>query len=977
MNLNGHLREKQVSSYRLIVYIGDEIEEQGTAWFIDTDKVATAYHVVGVKAGMGFLHEGLEDVRYILEVQNQEVSLTPLTFNAIADIALLSLPEVLEGAKVLNLESRNQQASDRSWKGEGYPGFHDGKPFTLSGKIDALRGLYDKDSLQIHVNQGTQVAWGGVSGTPIIDDKSGTVIGLITEMTSDTSAGWGATATAINHLLTQVKSQTDLQSTATNFFRDDLSYLYRNWLNLLEEKDSNSQDGAVSILSDLFLKYPGNDQIKLEDIARQHMDDAWPDLLLTFATAIKGTAPKPLIDDVRSRLIGSQYLAVHVIWHPNNEIATRLKDAVFSKFSRNIDNAAAFGLGIPVFFWKRPNLELLELNQAQHCIVLVLIDDEMVESEAWRITLQSLSSRVPESDLRHCLIPCSLTSAAKNLDEQFHFRTFLNLTSHDDATQQQILLIRVAHRLLNLIRNPRDRDESKAHIFVSHARSDGANLAKELQSSLVNFIAGSVEILVDESHAVSGKKIEHFIESIPNGVVVILQTDVYSSRDWCRKEVLYAKKKGAPLLVVSAIKDGEHRSFPYLGNARTISIANQDGFMADWPAIVIGEALIELLFHSIFLKRAKILEAVELIKRNTPRSSHHPELLSVVLKKNTQAESIRLHPDPPLPDVESEILKVADPAHITHTPTTLIAENFPQNSLKIALSVSDPANLERQGLESLHLHDVWVSLTRHLILSGAQLSYGLDLRAGGYGEIMLNLLEQRADVARYNSKAARSLIAWPLYLKKDKNNDNFSWADLLKVVQREKVELPPLARTVDREKFLSPNSIENQYIWCRSLTHMRLKLITEVDALIATGGKVNNYLGMYPGVVEEILIALQNNIPVFVVGGFGGCANAIAHSLRGLQASELTIDYQMLEPGRREIIEFYNNERKKDAMSGHNEDPIDYEALQGFFAQTGLRGLNNGLSDSQNRRLFVTKSPNEIVWLILKGLTNIKGDPHK
>ena len=53
---------------------------------------------------------------------------------------------------------------------------------------------------------------------------------------------------------------------------------------------------------------------------------------------------------------------------------------------------------------------------------------------------------------------------------------------------------------------------------------------------------------------------------------------------------------------------------------------------------------------------------------------------------------------------------------------------------------------------------------------------------------------------------------------------------------------------------------------------------------------------------------------------------------------------------------------------------IDYEGLVADFAAAGVAGLSqhNGLSDDENRRLFVTPHTAEMVFLVLKGLRTLR-----
>ena len=53
----------------------------------------------------------------------------------------------------------------------------------------------------------------------------------------------------------------------------------------------------------------------------------------------------------------------------------------------------------------------------------------------------------------------------------------------------------------------------------------------------------------------------------------------------------------------------------------------------------------------------------------------------------------------------------------------------------------------------------------------------------------------------------------------------------------------------------------------------------DIRARIVLGGRVEGYKGTMPGIAEETRISLEAGQPVFVLGGFGGCARDIAETV--------------------------------------------------------------------------------------------------
>jgi hypothetical protein len=149
---------------------------------------------------------------------------------------------------------------------------------------------------------------------------------------------------------------------------------------------------------------------------------------------------------------------------------------------------------------------------------------------------------------------------------------------------------------------------------------------------------------------------------------------------------------------------------------------------------------------------------------------------------------------------------------------------------------------------------------------------------------------------------------------------------------------------------------------------MREQMNDDIDARIVLGGQSGRFLGRYPGIAEEALIALKSGKPTFLLGGFGGCAGDLIEALDGGEPRRLTTDYQTGESPHAEsyakLYDYYN-ERHPDA-------PIDYPALCKAFRETGIPGLNNGLDEAANRRLFKTDDVDVMVALVLKGLRSLK-----
>ena len=199
-----------MSSYRILVQENGEQAAQGTAWLVEgTGKVVTALHVIGEKKqnargtiAWDLRNDGEADVIYYLEVDGgKPLSLQPIRCDPVSDIALLRVEHSTEGLDELTL-SNVGPARGADWYAEGYwndsPG---GQSFSLTGHVAGVPGDRSKHAVQLVVEQGTDCSWQGMSGSPVCDQETGQVIGMLTEETSKASTLWAAHVNAVKRLL--------------------------------------------------------------------------------------------------------------------------------------------------------------------------------------------------------------------------------------------------------------------------------------------------------------------------------------------------------------------------------------------------------------------------------------------------------------------------------------------------------------------------------------------------------------------------------------------------------------------------------------------------------------------------------------------------------------------------------------------------------------------------------------------------------
>lgn len=278
----------------------------------------------------------------------------------------------------------------------------------------------------------------------------------------------------------------------------------------------------------------------------------------------------------------------------------------------------------------------------------------------------------------------------------------------------------------------------------------------------------------------------------------------------------------------------------------------------------------------------------------------------------------------------------------------------------IGISISESDNLNELGYSLTHLKDVIIETTRHILVAGGKVAYGGDMRSGGFTELFFDLLAYyQPDKEILPNERVYSYLAYPISANLSLEKE----AELRQKVSFKRIDPPEDLRIADTKIFLKPNSPENLYVWTRCLTKMREEMTLECDAHIFIGGRTKGFKGKCPGILEEFLLAHQQKHPIYLVGAFGGVTKDIIDSLTGKHPDSFTNEYYFDNSDYQKMIDIYNGK--------HPSNLIDYGKYLALFSSIGLTGIEslNGLSERDNLRLTKTPHINEIIYLILKGLT--------
>lgn len=248
------------------------------------------------------------------------------------------------------------------------------------------------------------------------------------------------------------------------------------------------------------------------------------------------------------------------------------------------------------------------------------------------------------------------------------------------------------------------------------------------------------------------------------------------------------------------------------------------------------------------------------------------------------------------------------------------------DGLLIGVSISEPspAELAERGLSWMHVTQVFTETARHLLAAGAGVAYGgrIDYDLGPiYTTILLNLVTAYRSDLRPGPDKVTLYMAEPHWNAASEEARQALTAFCARYTNSFTVVPCPAGPAGDP---------------AGAYTAMRKTMTEDCQARIVLGGKVAGHVGRYPGVLEEALLSVRAGRPLFVVGGFGGAAGALARHLAGERVGLLSAIDGLPVPAAGEWAE-----------------------------------LRNGLDADDNRRLAETSDVDEIVALVIRGLRRL------
>ncbi len=656
------------------------------------------------------------------------------------------------------------------------------------------------------------------------------------------------------------------------------------------------------------------------------------------------------------------------------------------------------------------------------------LDEKTKDTTGWvmfPVAMDATSFNLPGQITQRNFIRFTKPVETRNIDQQHENMEHAFMGVLKDLTEAM-------SRDLNARLFP-DQVGRKLKIFISYSRADGSTVPKAMRDYIQG--RTQCEAFFDENDIGFGSKYETVLDQNAREqarALIVVAGDHYADRPVCRWEIFKftkptlvavnppGKKKRHihvfhPVMVVNTLSSPMiTRVVPELGQAPTIR----------W------EPGREMLVFSMLIRLVLFGARNVLAARQNVNSLHNGVIVNrlpgpVALKqlidetsneaRNDDVE-MRIHyPGNGLPLMELRLLET------TFKNTRLTAfrdvdKNLPAslkqhlknrqrplNDQVIVLSYGRSSELNSLGYLPQHLEEASIYLLRPLLRLGADIMYGgsLPKREDLAGPVqnmtltLMNLLNDELSSASSsettqsdsNKESQNDLttpsrlflpVSWPK-TEELSIEDEATWISTCSVIR---LEPDQVQLNGEKPKKGTPEFAAWQ---ARMLSYARQLLAAGFDcpvpgnlsrkvkptAIIFIGGRITEFSGCMPGIMEEFLNGVKYKRPIYLLGGFGGAAQILANAVYDKPESKPSFFNTT----------HYQNEEGYDKMLKHHQElelPTSEQPQQKLdwlwntLVASGSKGFSklcgNGLTESENKELAKTTDTMKAVHLIWKGI---------
>ena len=446
-------------------------------------------------------------------------------------------------------------------------------------------------------------------------------------------------------------------------------------------------------------------------------------------------------------------VSIYFIWHYNDH--NRVKPIVdYCKKNLSYDTEKPFSrsINIPVFMYTSKCFDLLPecfSVSSEKAIAFVFISDYIIASDEWELYLKNIQN----SNKNLKVIPISISDNAYS----FHLFKDINYIRLNDLFKSEksksYEFIEIAHEIYRWLFEEQNK---KLKIFISHSKNDkyGLKLAKKIKKVIdEDYTFGN---FFDSNDIQKGEVFsDKIIKDIKHSTLIIIHSDLYSSRYWCQKELICAKEFNRPIVSVDIVEGFEDRTFPIMCNFPNIGYEQQNNV-----DLILELALVETIRFNYYKLLMNAYKKSNYIPMNAVTFNRVPDFMDI---KDIKDKWI-IYPEPVLYDNELNIYKNAKMA----TPLSYKKVDLHEKRVGISISGVSEDELFKYGQDKNHLIYFSQILAKKLLNSNATLVYGGDLRENGFTRCLFDEAQILQDRNRSSKIHLENYIAWPIYLHDNK-----------------------------------------------------------------------------------------------------------------------------------------------------------------------------------------------------------------
>jgi hypothetical protein len=381
------------------------------------------------------------------------------------------------------------------------------------------------------------------------------------------------------------------------------------------------------------------------------------------------------------------FLVIYVAWHPAFADGSVIAKVLYDYYRRQLYENVAGGAGLSVIYRSTPEPGSdvpidIDFQSAETSAIVLLMDEQWVQDPAWVGWGRDLMDRADDAGLGVRVFPVAIDGMALRLDMSEQAVRWDTWDGVEKNERERRLITDLTYQFCRMLRsyleglNRHVEDEQALEqylrgvkIFLSHSKHDqyGKHVAIQLRDRLHQ--SKDLDSFFDVYNIPTGLRFQKVIlQQVRTSAVVAIHTDSFSSREWCRREIIEAKRASVPLVVANCISDVDERSFPYMGN---VPVVRMDPDATNRIDYIITRLLDEVLKD--FLWKCRVKLTAGLAKDSDKFLPRPPELISLASLDDLTDVTL-VYPDPPIGTEEQRLFEIIAPSIRVRSMTEWLAE---------------------------------------------------------------------------------------------------------------------------------------------------------------------------------------------------------------------------------------------------------------------------------------------------------------